>query len=117
MQNTDWMLYSSCVMAVLLCYFLRYCQERHKVPKPDAIFQFICSITVSYLTFFLYPSLHNTTIFDMHMFTSEQLTLGLSSYLGAYFVKQADYIFKKGWKIWVGDIAKKVLAYTEDKKL
>lgn len=112
----DWRLPCMCIAAVVLAYGVRYYQEYKKEPKPDAKFQLLCSLMVSYLMWFVWPGIKEVGILEMHPFKSVEVVLGISSYMGAYIVRQGDYILKKGWKIWAADFARKVLAYTEKKK-
>lgn len=116
MQATDWGAFIGYAIPGVLGFAMRYCQERNKKPKPDVWIQIMASIFISYLAFFIWPSVKTFSMWEIHPFVYVHVFIATNSYFGSYIVTQSDRIVKMGWKQWFRARALDILAYTDKER-
>jgi amino acid transporter len=109
MHSVNLYLLSDYCFCAFIGFILRFVQDRNKKPKPDFLFQFIASIALSYLAYFLYT-------FYKVMITPPELMIMLLSWLGAFIVATVDNIAKNGIVIYLRKLAEDFLTYTNKHK-
>jgi len=117
MQSIQWMFYASIFMGYIFGYGLRFFQDRNKIPKPDWMFQFAASTTLSYLAYFLHLSVISFKIplIDFKPFVHIQVWVAFISYFSVFIITQVDFILKRSWKDWINETAKKIAANSDKK--
>jgi hypothetical protein len=108
-KMVDWRYYGTCTVAVFFGFVLRYYQEKRRSKKVDVKFQMVASIVISYVAYILYRD-------RKLVICSIEIWLFFWSYFGSLTITVSDQIFVNGWKIYLRNLAKQFIAYSDKDK-
>lgn len=105
-----WNIVIKYIFCSLIGFFVRFLQDRRKIPKPDWMFQWASSIALSYLAYIM-CRYYKWTFIPLEFF------IMVVSWMGGSIVTAADVIAKNGIVIYLRKIATDFLSYTKKKEI